>query len=93
MIENPSQRMLLDESKFLQKTDQMNFATRNEAKRQSRSAGGASELKQKMRALSIGCTGMNERCTATRNLDFANDTPEKQEEVPEILSDSSRAYI
>jgi hypothetical protein len=51
------------------------------------------EIKSKMRALSIGCTGMNERCGAPRNLDFGNDTPERVQETPEILSDSSRAYI
>ena len=50
-------------------------------------------MKTKMRALSIGCTGMNERCDARRNLDFMDDEQSKPEQVTEILSDSSRAYI
>ena len=36
-------------------------------------------MKTKMRALSIGCTGMNERCDARRNLDFMDDEQSKPE--------------
>lgn len=36
---------------------------------------------------------MNERCGAPRNIDFGDNESDKPEIRPEILSDSSRAYI